>query len=150
MWVNGHLDNAGVRGQGGGPRGDKVGSRRKSCPQKWVTSSFRILSQRTETLDRHIVLWARLGPARPPDHPSSYASTGAGGWGGGCGGGHERAFISRTNRLVYSSQGIKDHCKIALCSLSNIKRVSQHKRIAAITASEDHYQTSAAIRGNPD
>lgn len=41
----------------------------------------------------------------------------------------------------YFSQGIKGHCKNALCSLSNIKRVRRHKRIPVVTESEDHYRT---------
>lgn len=58
------------------------------------------------------------------------------------GGGHESAFISCTKRLIYFSQGIKGHCKNALCSLSNIKRVRQHKRIPVDTGSGDRYRTS--------
>lgn len=98
----------------------------------------------------HNVLWATLGPVWAPDNPSLYTSTG---------GGHESAFISHTKRLIYFSQGIKGHCKNALSSLSNIKRVRRHKRIPVVTESEDHYRTSrrrtqckvnGAIRGNYD
>lgn len=62
-------------------------------------------------------------------------------------GGHESAFISRAKRLIYFSQGIKGHCKNALCSLSNIKRVRRHKRIPVVTESEDHYRTRQQRRG---
>lgn len=57
-------------------------------------------------------------------------------------GAHERAFISRTKRLIYFSQGIKGHCKSASSSLSDIKSVRRHKRIPVNTESEDHYRTS--------
>lgn len=76
---------------------------------------------------------ATLGPVWAPDNPSLYTSTGEG---------HESAFISCAKRLIYFSQGIKGHCKNALCSLSNIKRVRRHKRIPVVTESEDHYRTS--------
>lgn len=79
------------------------------------------------------VLQATLGLMWALDNPSLYTSTG---------GGHESSFISCAKRLIYFSQGIKGHCKNALCSLSNIKRVRRHKRIPAITESEDHYRTS--------
>lgn len=108
------------------------------------------LDQYPETRGRHNVLRATLGPVWAPDNPSLYTSTG---------GGHESAFISRAKRLIYFSQGIKGHCKNALCSLSNIKRVRRYKRIPVVTESKDHYETSRqrrpskmsrAMRGNHD
>lgn len=101
---------------------------------------FRLvtLDQHSETGGRHNVLQATLGPVWALDKPSLCTSTS---------GGHESAFISRTKRLIYFSRGIKGHCKNALCSLSNIKRVRQHKGIPVVTGSEDHYQTGGKKSG---
>lgn len=83
-----------------------------------------LLDQYWATGGPYNVLQATLGLMWALDNPSLYTSTG---------GGHESSFISCAKRLIYFSQGIKGHCKNALCSLSNIKRVRRHKRIPAIT-----------------